>query len=102
MHYRFFVLHFFAAESCVQDKDSDVFQSTAMVLHLDDSNNTASVALVRHMSLQFVLFFPMTAFGNLFFRRRLRASKTKAATTSFSSAVFKNLSVSVALSLSLQ
>jgi len=47
----------------IQDKDSDVFQSSAMVLHMDDSSNMANVALIR---------------------RRVRASKTKAATTSFS------------------
>ena len=35
----------------LQDKDSDVFQSSALVLHLDDSCNTANVALVRHVLL---------------------------------------------------
>jgi hypothetical protein len=35
----------------LQDKDSDVFQSSAMVLHMDDSNGTANVALVRHVNI---------------------------------------------------
>jgi hypothetical protein len=37
----------FAEGLLLQDKDSDVFQSSAMVLHLDDSSNTANVALIK-------------------------------------------------------
>ena len=71
----------------LQDKDSDVFQSSAMVLHMDDSSNMANVALIRCAPLCFVPFWN-TSICDLSIRRRVRASKTKAATTSFSSTMF--------------
>jgi hypothetical protein len=57
-----------------------------MVLNLDDSSNTANVALVRRVPppLLSLLGLVCPRPQNVF-RRRVRASKTKAATTSFSS-----------------
>ena len=60
----------------LQDKDSDVFQSSAMVLHMDDSSNMANVALIRCAPLCFVPFgiqaFVISLSGVVYVPRKLK------------------------------